>query len=130
MNLATDISSGLVVIAGAVVAEAVTDPVTQYAGLIEKFGVMACLLLYFLVRDYLRTKADNIEKVSMAAKYDNLDSFIREKLMAQLNESTTAIRAIDGTHKKLLRALEQKTPCLADAAGKAAAVAASKIETQ
>lgn len=103
-------------IAAAVVAEASTDPVTHYAGLLEKFGVMACLLLYFLVRDYYRNKADMAEKMVNAKKHEDLETFIREKLMTQLTDSTSSIRSNEKTHKRLLEALEHKAPCLADAA--------------
>lgn len=129
MNLATDIFTGLVVVATAVVADEATGSVAQYAGLIEKFGVMACLLVYFLVRDYLRNKADSQEKLAMTAKYDNLDAFVREKLVTQLNESTAAIRSAESTNKKLLNALVLKSPCLKDSAQNALAKIQKETET-
>jgi threonine aldolase len=130
MNIITDITSGLVVIAGAVVAEAATDPVTHYAGLFEKFGVMACLLLYFLVRDYYRNKADMAEKMANSAKHDALEDFIRIEFMKQLTDSTGAIRSNEKTHKRLLEALEHKTPCLAEAAEKAKQAAKKDTDKQ
>lgn len=116
MNLITDISSGLVVITGVVVADAQTDAVTQYAGLIEKFGVMAVLLLYFLVRDYFRNKADEVEKVALKNKQDALEEFIREKLTDKLDDAVTTMRESKRVNKQLLTALEHKAPCMAQAA--------------
>lgn len=116
MNLITDITSGLVVIAGAVVAESATDPVTHYAGLLEKFGVMACLLLYFLVRDYLRSKADSAEKIASQVKHDRLEEFIRTTFMGKLDDCNNAIKSSERTHKNLLTALEKNAPCLGEAA--------------
>ncbi len=119
MNIITDITTGLTVIAGSLVAEATVDPVTHYAGLIEKFGIMAVMLGYFLVRDYFQRRADAAEKASLIGKLDNLELFIRDKLISHLDNSTDAVKSCDKTHKKLLVALEDKAPCLREAAGKA-----------
>jgi len=127
MNLITDISSGLVVITGVVIADAQTDTVTQYAGLIEKFGVMAALLLYFLVRDYFRNKADDVERVALKKNQDALEEFIRDKLADKLDDAVASIRESRNTNKQLLSALEHKTPCMSQAAK---AAKASMKETE
>lgn len=120
MNIIADITTGLVVTAGAVAAEAETiDPVSHYAGLMERFGVMACLLLYFLLRDYFRNKADIAEKTTLLSKLNSLEEFIREKLMDKLDESVVVIKESRRTHDRLLTALEKNTPCMAEAAKKA-----------
>lgn len=115
MKLITDIGAGLAVIAGASAVDN-TEPVAYYAGVLEKFGVMAVMLLYFLVRDYLRSKNDALEKASMANKLNELENFIREKLSEKLDDAVDVMRSTKRSNKALLEALENKAPCLSYAA--------------
>lgn len=118
MNLPIDIITGLAVIAGVAYADTNTtaSAVQGYAALVEKFGIMAALLAYFLVRDYLRNKVDQTEKIAQTAKLDSLNVYVRDILSKQLATSTTAIKANTKTHDHLLDALEHKSPCLSKAA--------------
>ena len=116
MKLIFDLVAGLTISATAVVVDAAAAPVAEYAGLLERFGVMACLLAYFLVRDYLRNKEDKIEKKELVSKLDNLEEFIREKLMDKLDKSSGIIQKNTDTNTRLLDAFETKAPCMSYAA--------------
>ena len=118
MKLPYEIASALVVAAGISAADAATpiDTIDRVGGLVEKFGIMAALLVYFLIRDYLRDKADQRDKLHRQAKQEALETYVRETLSNQLALSSTILRQTAKTNDKLLEALERKAPCLAQAA--------------
>ncbi len=110
MNLGIDVLVGIGVTAGITAAEGQIGPIEQYMGLIEKFGVMACLLIYFLIRDWLQRKADVKEKEGLISKINSLDTFIRDSLLKQLTTCNNIIRDDLKTHGALLKAIEKEEP--------------------
>lgn len=108
----------MVVAAGVSAADAATpmDNIDRIGGLVEKFGIMAALLVYFLIRDYLRDKSEQRDKQHRMAKQEALESYVRETLANQLAQNSGVLKATTKTHDKLLEALERKSPCLQHAA--------------
>lgn len=118
MGLPIDLAVAMVVAAGVSAADAATpmDNIDRIGGLVEKFGIMAALLIYFLIRDYLRDKADQKDKEHRMAKQEALESYVRETLSNQLALNSNVMKTNTRTHDKLLEALERKSPCLHEAA--------------
>lgn len=118
MGLPIEIISALVVAAGVSAADAATpiDNIDRVGTLVEKFGIMAALLIYFLIRDYFRDKADQVDKLHRQVKQESLETYVRETLSNQLAQNSSILKTTVKTHDKMLEALERKTPCMAHAA--------------
>ncbi len=112
MKLITDLLSGLVVVSGVAVADVSIGPAADMPALIERFGVITAMLVYFLIRDYYRSKADAAEKVTRDQKHEDLQEYIRTVLSKHLKDTVVEIKAGRNTHSRLLDALERNTGCL------------------
>ena len=110
MNLATDLTSGILMLAVVAVADSQVDPLNTTAALLEKFGIMAVVLAYFIVRDYFRSKDDKEEKLALIAKIDESQRYVRETLTQQLSHCTNVIRDNLKTHDRFLKAIETTDP--------------------
>lgn len=75
---------------GAVVASGTVTAVdySNIAGLVEKFGVILGLLIYFIVRDYFKTREDKKEKADLVKKVDDLTKQMLDKLTRVIEENT------------------------------------------
>jgi hypothetical protein len=116
MNLPAHIASALAVAGvAAVVGEPNTPPVDTSAaatllGLIERFGVMAVLLVYFVVRDYLRYRADQTEKREYKASIAGLQSLINGDHKALIAKQGKELNRARQTHDVLIETLENYEP--------------------
>lgn len=99
---------------------ATADPVSHYASIVEKYGVTLCILIYFVIRDYLSRKTDAAEKAAMASKVNELECFIRDKFSEKLDDAVEIMKENKKMNKALVAALETKAPCLQVAKVKAA----------
>jgi hypothetical protein len=112
MKLITDIVGGLLVVSGVAVADSGIGPADSIASLVERFGVITAMLVYFLIRDYYRSKADALEKVARDQKHEELQEYIRTVLSKNLEDTVVEIKAGRKTHARLLDALERNNGCV------------------
>lgn len=110
MNLATDLTSGIIMLAVVAVADSQVDPVNTTAALIEKFGIMTVVLAYFIIRDYFRSKDDKEEKLALISKIEESQRYVRDTLTAQLTQCTNVMRDNLKTHDRFLKAIEGANP--------------------
>lgn len=123
MNLPAQLLSA-VCVAGvaAVVGEPSTPPIDTSAaatllGLIERFGVMAVLLVYFVVRDFIRYRADQREKQEsrddikrLYGEIKDLNNEISGDHKIAMAKQHSHIERARRTHDMLIVALEDFEP--------------------
>lgn len=73
----------------------------------EKFGVMFIILMYFLGRDWLRTKADDKHRALMYTRLDEKDKYIREELANKLAKAEKEIQKSRGIHVVLIETFKE-----------------------
>ena len=78
--------------------------------LIERFGVMAVLLVYFVVRDYIRYRADQKEKAEYKAYIENLQDQINGDHKALIGKQGKELNRTKQTHDVLIDTLKDYEP--------------------
>lgn len=86
--------------------ENVTGIIGSVAMLGEKFGVLFIILVYFLGRDYLRSRADAKERADMWELYNEKDRYIREELTETLAAAVKEIHKNKAVNSVLIETLK------------------------
>lgn len=89
---------------------AVDADVTSLSSLVEKFGITAALLLYFVIRDHLRSKQDLMDRQATQSRFEALDAYVRDTL-------TEEIRASNEDRAKSRECLNDLAEALVDSQG-------------
>lgn len=92
-----------------------TDHVGTLITLLDKFGVAVVILLYFVVRDYLRWKEDRERDKLHHDKIEELEKFIKTNLMNTLSRSNVCIDKNSRALNKIVHALKGEFPEIAHA---------------
>lgn len=103
MRVIPDIAASLVVAASAALP---MDNLNEWVDLAKTFGVVGAILVYFIVRDYLRYQADQKEKVALNKKLDDLVKGIITDYRKELKDNQEIIVKARETHKILIETYE------------------------
>lgn len=87
-----------------------TSTAATLLGLIERFGVMAVLLVYFVVRDFLRYRNDQREKFEYREEIKRLSGEISGDHKDTMARQHTHIERARRTHDMLITTLEDFEP--------------------
>lgn len=97
MNAAMELA---IVSAGLYVTDSTISVAAEAGAFIDKYGVTICLLIYFLVRDYLAYKASVKREAELTAKLAKNDEFIRERLVNIVEDNSNALQAVNKSLSK------------------------------
>ena len=71
-----------------------------WADLIERYGIMALLLIYFVIRDYVRSKADAARQAKLEAlldakdaHYSELEKYVRTTMAGAMSDVALALQS-------------------------------------
>jgi phosphate/sulfate permease len=84
------------------------NDVSVISSLVEKFGIAFAILIYFIVRDYLRYKEDRERSAAQDLKIEELNKYIREELKGVLERTDNQITADKEAFEKLVEAVKTK----------------------
>jgi hypothetical protein len=108
MKLHHEVIIVLCLVSTAAAAESITQQLDPVSGIVERFGIAAGLLLYFVVRDYYRSKDDRAEHNNTDRKLDDLNTYIRDKLEALIIESKDELRESREARERLEHKLKDR----------------------
>jgi len=70
--------------------------------LIGEVGLPVALMIYFIWRDWKRSKDDKSEKDQLAVRINEIEDYQKDKLEQLLVDSTEALLGINKTHERLI----------------------------
>lgn len=95
MNLYTDLGGMTLISMLTAVAASGEDgtvlTATSWLQLVERFGIMAVILFYFVFRDYIKNREDKIAEQHKQAYLERVEAYVRDTLVTELQLSRTTI---------------------------------------
>lgn len=91
MNIATDTFGFLCIAATDAVVSTGAQAAESWLQLVERFGIMACILLYFLYRDYLKSREEKQQRLHDQAYRERIETYVRDTLVTELQQNRASI---------------------------------------
>lgn len=90
MNFPIDVA-GILGVSALSAAYSVSDPsvttAESWLQLVERFGIMACILLYFIFRDYIKSREDKKREDHRQVYLEKIETYVRDTLVTELQLS-------------------------------------------